>query len=157
MGTKQGQDAVIVTNRKAFRDYHILDKYEAGIELQGTEVKSLRQKGGNLNDSFARVVGGQMFLFNFHISPYEFGNLNNHEPLRNRRLLLHKAEIMKLTGQTTLKGFAIIPLKLYFKHGRVKVELAVAQGKSQYDKRETIKRKEADREMQRAVRTNRKR
>jgi len=151
---KKEQDNSIATNRKARHDYHIFDTYEAGIELKGTEVKSLREKKGNLTDSFARVMNGQVFLFNLHISPYAFGNLNNHDPLRIRRLLLHKIEISKLAGQTNQKGLALIPLKLYFKDGRVKVQLAVARGKTQYDKRDTIKKDEARREMQRATRTD---
>lgn len=148
---KKENENIIITNRKARRDFHLLDTYEAGIELKGTEVKSLRDKRGNLSDSFARIVNGQIFLFNLHISSYEFGNLNNHDPLRNRRLLLHRSEISKLAGQTNLKGLALIPLKLYFKGGRVKVELAVAKGKTQYDKRQTIKEKEAQMEMKKAV------
>jgi SsrA-binding protein len=154
---KKEQDNNIATNRKARHDYHIFDTYEAGIELKGTEVKSLREKKGNLTDSFARVMSGQIFLFNLHISPYTFGNLNNHDPLRTRRLLLHKLEIAKLAGQTNQKGLALIPLKLYFKDGKVKVQLAVARGKTQYDKRETIRKDEARREMQRAARTRIKR
>ncbi|MDP8263526.1 MAG: SsrA-binding protein SmpB [Candidatus Ancaeobacter aquaticus] len=147
---------VIITNRKALHDYHIIDTFETGIELRGTEVKSLRQKKGNMNDSFARVIKGEVFLFNLHISPYDFGNINNHDPLRTRKLLLHKSEIMKLSGKATTKGFALIPLKLYLKKGKVKVALAIGRGKTQYDKRETIKERDSQREMQRAIRKHNK-
>ena len=140
----------IITNRKARRDYLIIETFEAGIELKGTEVKSLRSKRGNLADSFARVENGEVFLCNLHISPYEFGNISNHNPLRTRKLLLHKSQIKKLFGQISLKGYALIPLKLYFKKGIVKVELAVGKGKTQFDKRETIKKKDALRQMQHA-------
>lgn len=140
----------IITNRKARRDYQIIETFEAGIELKGTEVKSLRSKRGNLNDSFARIDNGEVFLCNLHISPYEFGNISNHNPLRTRKLLLHKSQIKKLFGQISLKGYALIPLKLYFKKGMVKVELAVGKGKTQFDKRETIKKKDALRQIQHA-------
>ncbi len=140
----------IITNRKARRDYQIIETFEAGIELKGTEVKSLRGKRGNLNDSFARIDNGEVLLCNLHISPYEFGNISNHNPLRTRKLLLHKSQIKKLFGQISLKGYALIPLKLYFKKGMVKVELAVGKGKTQFDKRETIKEKDAFRQMQHA-------
>ncbi|MBN2190775.1 MAG: SsrA-binding protein SmpB [Candidatus Aureabacteria bacterium] len=140
----------IITNRKARRDYTILDTMETGIELKGTEVKSLRNKKGNLSDSFAKIENGQVFIFNLHISPYEFGNRNNHDPLRTRRLLLHKSEIRKLFGQTSIKGHSLIPLKLYFKKGKVKVELSIAEGKTKFDKRETIRKKEDLLKMQRA-------
>ena len=140
-------------NKAARRDYHILETHEAGIELKGTEVKSLRAGKANLKDSFARIAGNQVFLYNMHVSPYEFGNLANVDPKRERRLLLHKGQIRKLIGQTSQKGFALIPLKAYLKRGRVKIELALAKGKRLYDKRETIKRREADIEMQRALRS----
>ena len=142
----------VATNKTARRDYHILEAYEAGIELAGTEVKSLRASKANLKDSFARVEKGEVILYNMHISPYEFGNIANVEPKRPRRLLLHKSQIRKLIGQTTQKGFALIPLSAYIKRGRVKVELALAKGKRFYDKREAIKRREAAREMQRVLR-----
>lgn len=143
----------IITNRKARRDYHIIETFEAGIELKGTEVKSLRNKRGNLADSFARLDNGEVFLCNLHISPYEFGNISNHNPLRTRKLLLHKSQIKKLFGQISLKGYALIPLKLYLKKGFIKIELAVAKGKTQFDKRETIKKKDALRQMQHAKKT----
>ena len=142
----------LATNKAARRDYHILETVEAGIELVGTEVKSLRQGKANLKDSFARIEGGQVFLYNMHISPYEFGNIANVEPKRQRRLLLHKSQIRRLIGQTTQKGFTLIPLNAYIKRGRVKIELALAKGKRFYDKREAVKKREAAREMQRALR-----
>ncbi len=141
----------IITNRKALRNYSILEKIEAGIALKGTEVKSLRLGKGNLGDSFAKVEDMEVFLYNFHISPYEAGNIHNHEPLRPRKLLLHKQQIRRLWGQTSVRGFSLIPLRLYFKNGKVKVELGLAKGKKLYDRREDIKRKEADAEAERAM------
>lgn len=142
----------VATNKAARRDYHILEAYEAGIELKGTEVKSLREGKANLKDGFARIEGNEVFLYNVHISPYEFGNIANVDPKRQRRLLLHKSQIRKLTGKTRQKGFTLIPLSAYIKRGRVKIELALAKGKEFYDKREAIKRRQAGREMQRALR-----
>ena len=156
MNSKNDESGAIITNRKARRDYAILDTMECGIVLQGTEVKSLREHRGNLNDSFARVLKEEVFLFNMHINPYDFGNLNNHEPTRTRKLLLHKKEIRRLAGQVSTKGTSLIPLKLYFKNGMVKVQLALAKGKTAYDKRETLKRKAADMEIQKAVRRRQK-
>ena len=144
----------VATNRAARRDYHILETCEAGIELVGTEVKSLRASKANLKDSFARIERGEVFLCNMHISPYEFGNIANVDPKRVRRLLLHKNQIKKLIGQTSIKGFTLIPLSAYIKRGRVKIELALARGKRSFDKRETIKKREADLEVRRAVRRN---
>jgi len=141
----------IITNRKALRNYTILEKIEAGIALRGTEVKSLRLSKGNLGDSFARVENMEVFLYNFHISPYECGNIHNHEPLRPRKLLLHKQQIKRLWGQTSVKGLSLIPLSVYFKSGKVKVELGLAKGKKLYDKREDIKRREAYAEAERAM------
>jgi len=141
----------IITNREARRNYYIIETIETGIELRGTEVKSLREHRGNLNDAFARIEHGQVFLSKFHINPYDQGNRFNHDPLRVRRLLLHKNEIRRLVAHTERKGMALIPLQLYFKRGRVKVELGVAQGKVQYDKREDIKKREHTREMARAM------
>ncbi len=152
MPPKKEQEGVILTNRKALRDFAILESMECGIVLHGTEVKSLREHRGNLGDSFARVVKDELFLFNMHINPYDFGNLNNHEPLRTRKLLAHKKEIRRLMGQVSTKGTSLIPLRLYFKNGRVKVQLAVGKGKTSYDKRETLKRKAADMEIAKAVR-----
>jgi len=145
-------NSIIITNRKAHHDYFIIETYETGIELKGSEVKSLRNKRGNLNDSFAKVTGGEIFLYNLHINPYTFSSIDTPEPLRKRKLLLHKAEIENLADLLSLKRYTLIPLKLYFKKGRVKVELAVAKGKVQYDKRETIKRKEQERAVQRRMR-----
>lgn len=144
-------DGVIVTNRKARRDYFILESFEAGMELKGSEVKSLRDTRGNLNDSFARIVSGEAFIYNLHISPYPFTKIEAPDPLRTRKLLLHKHQIQRLLGQLTVGRHTLIPLKLYFKKGRVKVELALAKGKAQYDKRETIKRKEQELEVKRAI------
>lgn len=144
---------IVAKNRAARRDYHIFETYEAGIELKGTEVKSLREAKANLKDSFAGITGsGEVLLYNMHISPYEFGNIANVDPKRERRLLLHKSQIRKLIGETSQKGYTLIPLSAYIKRGRVKIELALARGKRFYDKRETIKRREAAREMQRALR-----
>ncbi|NLG85278.1 MAG: SsrA-binding protein SmpB [Firmicutes bacterium] len=140
----------IVTNRQARHDYFILETFEAGLALTGTEVKSLRAGRGNLKDSFAEIRGGEVFLVNCHISPYEFGNRFNHDPLRPRKLLLHKAEIRRLYGKTREKGLTLIPLELYFnERGRVKVELALAKGKKIYDKREEIARRDAERRARR--------
>ena len=122
-----------------------------GIVLTGTEIKSLRARKANLSDSFGRVEKGEVFLYNFHISPYEFGNIANVDPKRVRRLLLHRSQIRKLIGQTRLKGFTLIPVSAYIKAGRVKIELGLAKGKRLYDKRETIKRREADLEVKRAL------
>jgi SsrA-binding protein len=133
----------IIQNKKARHDYFIVDTYEAGIELLGTEVKSLREKNANLTDSYAQIKDGEVWLINCHIGVYKHGNINNHEPLRKRRLLLHKAEIRKLLKYQKEKGYTLIALRLYFKNGKVKVELAVAKGKKEYDKRETLAKKEA--------------
>ncbi len=146
------QELIIISNRKAFRDYHIVDRYEAGIELRGTEVKSLRQRKANLNDAYGRVESGEVFLHNFHINPYEFGNINNHQPLRIKKLLLHKREIRRLFGQTAERGFTLVPLRVYFKSGKVKVEMALAKGKMLYDKRQDMKKRDAEMEIRKAVR-----
>ncbi|MBX3733931.1 MAG: SsrA-binding protein SmpB [Verrucomicrobiae bacterium] len=141
----------IVTNSKARRDYHVLDTYEAGIVLRGTEVKSLRQGRAQIADAFARVEESQVWLHNAHIDEYSHGNLHNHPPKGKRRLLLHRTEIRKLEAQAAVKGHALVPLALYWKNGKVKVRLAVGTGKASYDKREDIKKREADREIQRAM------
>ena len=156
MAAKQNQEGVIITNRKALRDFEILETMECGIVLQGTEVKSLREHQGNLGDSFARIMKEEVFLFNMHISPYDFGNLNNHEPTRTRKLLLHKKEIRRLVGHISGKGVALIPLKLYFKNGIVKVQLAIGKGKTSYDKRDALRRKAAEMEVQKVVRQRQK-
>jgi len=145
--------SLIATNRKARHDYLILETFEAGIVLKGTEVKSLRQKMANINDSYAMVAGGEAFLCNAHVSPYEFGNRENPDPLRKRKLLLHRREITYLEGQLVQKGLACVPLRLYFKKGNAKVELALGRGKKAYDKRETIKQRAAEREVARALKT----
>jgi SsrA-binding protein len=141
-----------IHNHKARRDYLITETYEAGIELKGTEVKSLRNARASIDEAFARIERGQCWLYNAHINPYEFGNRYNVDPLRPRRLLLHKKEIDRLDGQLNAKGMALLPLKIYFTKSFAKVLLGLGKGKAQYDKREALKRKTADREVQRAVR-----
>ncbi|MBR6711838.1 MAG: SsrA-binding protein SmpB [Selenomonadaceae bacterium] len=147
------KDAIKVAceNRKARHDYFIHETFEAGIELKGTEVKSLRAGKANLRDSYAEVKDGEIFVEHMHISPYEQGNIFNHEPLRPRRLLLHKREILKLFGKTREKGFTLVPLKIYFKKGRAKMELALASGKHNYDKRDALHEKSAQRDIERAM------
>ena len=145
----------IAENRKAFHDFHILETFEAGIVLLGTEVKSIREGRVNLRDSFARVEDGEVFLYNVHISPYSHRGYADHEPLRRRKLLLHRSEIRKLIGKTVEKGMTLVPTRLYFKDGRVKVAVSIAKGKKDYDKRETIKRREADRETRAAIKSHR--
>ena len=140
----------IVTNRKARRDYHILETFEAGIVLRGTEVKSLRAGKGQLSDAFARVEKDEVWLFNAHIDEYSHGNLQNHVSKAPRKLLLHKSEIRKLFEFATVKGNTLIPLSFYWKNGKVKMALAVGKGKQQFDKREDLKRQESDRELKRA-------
>jgi len=142
-------EKVVATNRKAYHDYQVLETLEAGIALLGTEVKSLREGRANLKDSYAIVKNSEMFLLNCHISPYSHGNILNHDPLRTRKLLLHRKEINKLYGHITQKGLTLIPLKIYFKNGKVKVEIGLAKGKRQYEKREAIKEKESRREIER--------
>jgi SsrA-binding protein len=141
-----------IHNHKAGRDYLITETYEAGIELKGTEVKSLRNARASIDEAFARVERGQCWLYNAHINPYEFGNRNNVDPIRPRRLLLHKKEIDRLGGLLNAKGMALLPLKIYFSKSFAKVLLGVGKGKTTVDKRETLKRKTADREIQRAMR-----
>ena len=142
--------ADIVNNHKARRDYHILDTFEAGIVLHGTEVKALRAGKGQIGDAFARVENDEVWLYNAHIDEYSHGNTQNHAPKAPRKLLLHKAEIRKLFGLAAVKGNAIFPLSLYWKNGKVKVSLGVGKGKQQFDKRDDIKKRESDRELQRA-------
>ena len=141
----------IADNRKAFHDYHILETFEAGIALLGTEVKGIREGQANLRDSYARVEMGEIWLFNVHINPYSHRGYVDHDPRRKRRLLLHKHEIRKLIGKTVEKGLTLVPTKLYFKNGKVKVAIALAKGKQDHDKRETLRRREADRETRAAV------
>lgn len=145
---------IVAENRKARHDYTIHETYETGIALVGTEVKALRAGKANLKDSYAAVTkSAEVYLYNMHISPYEQGNQFNHEPLRDRKLLLHKAEIKKLIGKTREKGFTLVPLKLYFSHGKVKVELALATGKKNYDKRQSLAERAAKRDIDRAMKT----
>jgi SsrA-binding protein len=148
-------EKIIVTNRRARHDYHVLEKHEAGIELRGTEVKSLRAGHVVLKDSYADVVNGELFLIGAHINPYEQGSVWNHEPERDRKLLMHKREIRRLASQTAEKGLTLVPLRLYFKQGRAKVELGLCRGKHTVDKRRTIQEREVKREMERAVRGRR--
>ena len=151
---KDSFEKAVVTNRKAYHDYFIEEKFEAGIMLQGTEVKSLREGRVNLQDSYASVRGGEAYLHHCHISPYSHGNIMNHEPLRTRKLLLHRKEINKLLVKTQQQGLTIIPLRIYFsKRGFAKVELGLAKGKKQHDRRETIKNREASREVERAMKS----
>lgn len=154
--TKQIKEKVIATNRKAFRDYEILDKREAGIELLGTEVKSLRAGKINISDCYATVEDGQVFLVNLHISPYEHAGVESHDPYRRRRLLLHKREIKRLIGATAEKGLTLVPIRFYFKGPYIKVELATARGRKKYDKRDIIAKKEAQRSIERAKKQDRK-
>ena len=142
-------EKVIATNRKARFNYTILESFEAGIELKGAEVKSLRSGNISLADSFARGENGEVFLHNMHIAPYEFSNINNPDPIRPRRLLLGKNQIRRILGEAAARRLALIPLKVYFKGGIVKVELALAKGKKLYDKREAIKKRESERELKR--------
>lgn len=147
---------VITENRKARHDYHVEETFEAGIVLAGTEVKSLRAGKANLKDSFARIDHGEIFLFNAHISPYEQGNRFNHDPLRTRKLLMHAHEIRKLIGKVQEKGLTLVPLKMYFKNGKAKVQLALAKGKKLYDKRDDMAARDAKREMERVFRERQK-
>ncbi len=142
----------VATNRKAYHDYLISETYEAGISLLGTEVKSLREGKVNLKDSYAIIKNNEIFLLNCHINPYSHGNILNHDPLRTRKLLLHRKEIDKLWGKLSQRGLTLIPLKIYFKKGKAKVEIGVAKGKRQYEKREAIKEKETLREIERHLR-----
>jgi len=147
---------IICQNRKARHDYFILDEYEAGMVLLGTEVKSLRLGQANIKDSHTKVQGGELFLHNMHIAAYPFAAHGNHDPLRPRKLLMHKREIARLTGKIKEKGQSLIPLKVYFKDGKAKVSLALAKGKRKYDKREAIRKREEKRELDRARRERRK-
>lgn len=153
---KQTGIKIAAENRKARHDYHIHETYEAGIVLTGTEVKSLRAGKANLKDSYGRVENTEVFLHNLHISPYEQGNRFNHEPLRKRKLLMHRYEINKLIGKVKEKGYTLVPLKIYFTHGLAKVELALATGKKLYDKRDDMAERDAKREMDRALRDRQK-
>ncbi len=146
----KGHIKIIAENRKARHDYFIEDEYEAGLVLKGTEVKSLRLGKVNLKDSYARIKDGEVFVYQMHIGPYPFAYYDNHDPLRPRKLLLHKQEIKRLYSKINEKGHTLVPLKLYFKNGMVKIVLALAKGKRKYDKREAIRRRDEQREMDRA-------
>jgi SsrA-binding protein len=151
MQANQEAVKVVAVNRKARHDYFIDDVYEAGIALTGTEVKSLRAGKVSLRDCYAEVQNGEIFLFNMHVSPYEKGNQFNHDPLRTRKLLLHRQEIVRLLVRTQQKGYTLVPLRLYFKRGKVKVELGLARGKKLYDKREDLAKRDAQRDIERSM------
>ena len=151
---EDGHIKIIAQNRQARRDYFIVDEYEAGLVLKGTEVKSLRQGRANLKDSYARIKNGEVFVYQMHIAPYPFAYYDNHDPLRPRKLLLHKHEIKRLYGKVNEKGHSLIPLRLYFKNGKVKITLALVKGKRKYDKREAIKRRDEQRLAQRELKEN---
>ena len=150
---KRDADVVIASNRAAFHNYFILETVEAGLELRGTEIKSLREGGANLREGYVRFGGGEAFLVNVHISPYEKGHTSNHETKRERKLLLHKAEIVRLGITIKQKGLTLVPLRLYWKGNRVKLEIGLGKGKRQYDKRRAIEARDARREMDRARKT----
>ncbi len=143
---------IICNNKKARFNFTLLEKFEAGIVLVGTEVKALREGRGNMNDCYARIHGNEIFLEHFHISPYSHGNINNHEPLRPRKLLFHRDEIKRLIGKVTIKGLTLVPTKAYFSRGKVKIEIALAQGKKLYDKRQDLKQKAVKRDTEREFR-----
>ena len=151
MAQNKGGIKIAAQNKKAYHDYFVDEKFEAGIELFGTEVKSIRQGTVNLKDCYCDVKNGELWVVGMHISPYEHGNIFNRDPLRKRRLLMHKREIMRLSGQVAQKGMSLIPLSLYFKNSRVKVELGLCRGKKLYDKRDSIAKHDADREIERRM------
>jgi SsrA-binding protein len=152
----KGEGKVIAQNKKAYHDYFIEETYETGMVLQGTEIKSIRAGKVQLKDSFARVMRGEVFVHNMHVSPYEQGNRYNHDPLRTRKLLLHNKEIVKLIGYVKEEGYTLVPLKIYLKNGFAKLLLGLGKGKKNYDKREDLKRKEAGRDIERAFRERQK-
>jgi SsrA-binding protein len=152
---KTDGESLIADNRKAFHDYHLLESFEAGIALLGTEVKGIREGKANLRDSFARVEQGEIWLYNVHINAYSHRGYADHDPKRRRKLLLHKAEIRKLIGKTVERGLTLVPTRMYFKNGKVKVSVSLARGKQAHDKRETIKRRENERETRAAVKEHR--
>jgi SsrA-binding protein len=153
----KSNEKLIADNRKAFHDFHILETFEAGIALLGTEVKAIREGRVNLRDSYARAEGGEIWAYNIHISPYTHRGYADHEPTRRRKLLLHRDEIRKLIGKTTERGMTLVPTRLYFKSGRVKLAVGLAKGKKEHDKRETIRRREAERETRAAIKERRSR
>ena len=146
---------IIADNRKASHDYHLIETFEAGVALLGTEVKSIREGGANLRDSYARIEAGEVWIYNVHISAYRNRGYVDHDPKRKRRLLLHKYEIRKLIGKTVEKGMTLVPVRIYLKNGRVKIAISLAKGKKAHDKRETIKRRETERETRAAVKERR--
>ena len=150
------ESKLVAQNKKARHDYEILETYEAGLVLHGTEVKSLREGRANLKDSYAALKNEEVWLYGVHISPYSHGNLNNHSPERDRKLLLHRKEIRKLIGKTKESGLTLVPLQLYFSKGKVKVQIALARGKKEYDKRDAIQKRESDRELKRVFRERQK-
>jgi len=152
---REDAQSTIADNRKAHHDFHLLETFECGVVLLGTEVKAIREGSVNLRDSFARVEEGEVFLYNVHISPYSHRGSADHDPLRRRKLLLHRDEIRKLIGKTVEKGMTLVPVRMYMKNGRVKVAISLAKGKKEYDKRETIKRREIDRETRAAIKERR--
>ncbi len=152
---RPGADRLIAENRKVYHDYHLIETFEAGIALLGTEVKAIREGRVNLRDSYGRVEGSEVFVYNVHISPYSHRGSADHVPTRKRKLLLHKQEIRKLIGKTVEKGMTLVPVRMYLKNGRVKVALSLAKGKHAHDKRETIKRREAERETRAAIKSRR--
>lgn len=152
--TSGGGIKIICDNRKASHNYFLEDRFEAGMVLTGTEVKSLRTGKANLQDAYAILKNGELYLINAHIAPYTLGNRENHEPLRTRKLLVHKAELNKLFGKSEVRGFTLIPTKMYFKKGRAKVEIALAKGKTGVDKRQTTKEREAKRELAKVSKRN---
>jgi SsrA-binding protein len=152
---RDDEEKILATNRKAFFNYEILERAEAGVSLRGTEVKSIREGGLNFRDSYVEFRGGELFLVGCRVGPYSHGNLLNHPEERDRKLLLHKREILKLGGKATEKGLTLVPLRSYFKNGRIKIEIGLARGKKAHDKRETIKRKDIERETRQAMRDKR--
>ncbi|HSC26741.1 MAG TPA: SsrA-binding protein SmpB [Vicinamibacterales bacterium] len=146
---------IVTENRKAFHDYHIVETFEAGVALLGTEVKSIREGNVNLRDSYARVESGEVWIYNVHITPYSHRGYADHDPTRRRKLLLHRQEIRKLVGRTVERGMTLVPTRMYFKDGRVKIAIGLAKGKKAHDKRETIRRREAERETRAAIKSQR--
>lgn len=154
--TKSGDGKICAQNRKAYHDYFIEETFEAGLVLTGTEIKSIRKGSVNLRDAYARLENGEVYLHNMHVSPYEQGNRFNHDPTRSRKCLLHKEQIRKLIGAVREQGFTLVPTKIYLRNGFAKVELGLAKGKKLHDKRESLKKKEASREIERAFRDRQK-
>lgn len=152
MQTKRNEEKPVAQNKKAYHDYFVIEEYEAGLELFGTEVKSIRQGAVNLKDSWCHIKDGEIFANGMHISPYEKGNIFNRDPLRQKRLLMHKREINKLFGLTKQQGYAIIPLSVYFVNGRAKMKIGLCKGKKLYDKRESEAKKDAQRDIERSMR-----